>query len=138
MNDENSVVVGQSPNGYPIYEEPRGYACEHSFVKSNPLNNEAYLDIVADSWEPVRDILFENHEKIKEIFPGYNISQVKEKFYECRFYYDAPLFDDWAETQDENLSEEDLKKIYSDKCKEISKIARDIEIQVTKKMNWGQ
>lgn len=72
------------------HEEPPGYRNTPGFVKSNPKNNQEYLDascIVYPEWEAV---LREADRQLQELVPGYNIAQIKEKFGGLRFYIDLP------------------------------------------------
>lgn len=75
------------PQDPPAYE-PRGYSAMRSFVKSQSENNIYYLDQWEDhSWYPA---IFDAHEALEELIPGYNISQIKEKFGGLRYYIDFP------------------------------------------------
>lgn len=69
-------------------EEPPGYSTSMGFVKSNPLNNDYYVDQWQnDPWYwPIKRA----HLEIERLAPGYNVSQIKEKFGELRFYYSLP------------------------------------------------
>lgn len=71
------------------YPEPQGYSNTPSFVKSNYLNNDSYLQKCSEVY-PTRwvDAIFEAHRKIKELDPEYNIAQIKEKFWGLRYYVD--------------------------------------------------
>lgn len=72
----------------PPIEEPQGYNSAPGFVKSQPSNNEHYLDqFKTDPWYP---ILKETHERIEALIPGYNIAQIKEKWGGLRYYIDYP------------------------------------------------
>ena len=72
------------------HPEPTGFYNEAGFVKSNPLNNESYLEKsieVLPEWE---DILRDTHEKLENLVPGYNIAQIKEKFGGLCYYISLP------------------------------------------------
>lgn len=75
------------PHDPPAYE-PRGYSAMRSFVKSQSENNLYYLDQWEDHpWYPA---IFDAHVALEELIPGYNISQIKEKFGTLRYYIDFP------------------------------------------------
>lgn len=66
------------------YPEPGGYRAEPGYVKSDPRNNDYYVE----QWrgDPWYKIISATHEYIEEICPGYNIDQIKEKFGGLRYY----------------------------------------------------
>ena len=66
------------------YPEPEGYFCSPGFVKSNPLNNAAYLEGFKD--DPWYDLLVRCDAELEALCPGYNIVQIKEKFGGLRYY----------------------------------------------------
>jgi hypothetical protein len=71
-----------------LYPEPQGYRAYPGFVKSNPLNNDYYVEQFKDDpWYP---IIKRTHERLTELVPGYNIAQIKEKFGGLRYYVDFP------------------------------------------------
>lgn len=84
------------------YPEPKGYSTAMGFVKSNPLNNDFYVEQWKD--DPWYWIIKDTHERLTRLIPGYNIAQIKEKFGGLRFYYDEP---DWGE----NLSDEQVRNL---------------------------
>lgn len=75
------------PLGAP-YPEPKGYSAEMEYVKANPLNNDYYVNHWRDN--PWYDIVVEAHKELTALVPGYNISQLKDKFGRLRFYIDLP------------------------------------------------
>ena len=65
-----------------------GCSVSKGFVKSNPANNDAYVELWSDHpWYPV---ISNVHRQIEELLPGYNVAQIKEKFWGLRYYFDAP------------------------------------------------
>lgn len=70
-------------------EEP-GYYNLPGFVKGNPLNNESYLEKCCKTHPEWAELLKETDKKLEQLIPGYNISQIKEKFFGLRFYIDFP------------------------------------------------
>lgn len=84
------------------YPEPEGCFNYPGFVKSNPLNNESYLEKSCQALPEWADILRETHAKLEELVPGYNIAQIKEKFGGLRYYIGMP--DSWY---DDEVDEED-------------------------------
>jgi len=84
------------PGDAPAYE-PLGYAAIPGFVKSRPENNEHYVEGFRNHpWYPA---ISSAHRQLEELIPGYNISQIKEKFGELRYYFSYPELiptrDDW-------------------------------------------
>lgn len=77
---------------HTIHPEPPGFSCTPTFVKSNPANNDAYLALFAEHalTDKEAEILTTAHRRIEQLAPGYNIAQLKEKFWSLRFYYDLP------------------------------------------------
>jgi len=73
------------------YPEPPGYQNSPGFVKSIPHNNETYLEKCCAAYPFWADILRETDRKLEEIAPGYNISQIKDKFGGLRYYWNPPL-----------------------------------------------
>lgn len=72
--------------------EPQGYMSAPGFVKSNPLNNDHYVSqFENDPWYP---IIKRTHDELNCIVPGYNISQIKEKFGGLRYYISFP--EEWG------------------------------------------
>lgn len=70
------------------YDEPAGYSIAKGFVKSNPNNNEAYVEEWSDdAWYPA---IIDCHTAIQSVVPNYNIAQIKSKFNGLRFYFDLP------------------------------------------------
>lgn len=67
-----------------IYPETEGYFCIPGFVKNNPLNNIAYLEMYKD--DPWYDVLKKIDHDLEALCPGYNIAQIKQKFGELRYY----------------------------------------------------
>lgn len=68
--------------------EPRGASASAGFVKCNPANNDFYVEQFRDHpWYPA---ISRAHEQLSRIIPGYNISQIKEKFGGLRYYFDSP------------------------------------------------
>lgn len=91
-----------------MVEEPKGYVCEPGFVKSRPENNQVYINKCAkyfpDHWmEAIRKI----DSEIEGILPGYNISQIKEKFHTMRYYIDPP-----HRAYEEDTSDDEVLKIF--------------------------
>lgn len=75
------------PEGPPVFE-PSGYSARPGFVKSEPGNNEYYVEQFRDDpWYP---IIRSTHDALERLIPGYNISQIKEKFGGLRYYYSFP------------------------------------------------
>lgn len=72
------------------YPEPQGYCNRPGFVKSNPQNNDSYLEQSCKVYPEWADILRKTHEQLQTLVPGYNIAQIKEKFWELRYYIDIP------------------------------------------------
>ena len=68
--------------------EPPGYVVAPGFVKSNPLNNDAYVEMwKGDRWYPA---IKNCHAQISKVVPTYNIVQIKDKFGGLRYYYSLP------------------------------------------------
>lgn len=75
-----------------IFPEPVGCVCKPGFVKKNPKNNRAYVAMCVEDFPPAwADAIVEADEKLEALMPGYNISQIKEKFWSLVFYFDAPV-----------------------------------------------
>lgn len=72
----------------PPLPEPTGYRSVNGFVKSRPENNKHYLEQYSDC--PFYSILTWLDGELEELIPGYNISQIKLKFNELRFYFSYP------------------------------------------------
>ena len=72
------------------FPEPNRYANKPGFVKSNPLNNPSYLDKACQEYPMWADVLRKTDEQLSAVIPGYNISQIKDKFGGLRFYIDIP------------------------------------------------
>lgn len=80
---------------YEEFPEPQGCANLPGFVKSNPKNNKSYIEKFAEVWDEDQMEAIRNADrKLEELIPGYNIGQIKSKFGQLRFYYDAPLDED--------------------------------------------
>lgn len=64
---------------------PRGFGyCNPAFVGQDKMSNGAYLATVHyPEWLPV---LQRGFARLDAEFPGWTVSQIKEKFWECRFY----------------------------------------------------
>lgn len=77
------------------YPEPKGYNNIPGFVKSNPLNNSSYIEKCCEDYPKWADILRDTNEKLEEIVPGYNISQIKDKFGGLRYYWKPP--EEWTD-----------------------------------------
>lgn len=74
------------------HPEPRGCAAVPGFVKSNPRNNDHYVEgIAGNPWYP---IIKRTHERLTQLDPGYNITQIKEKFGGLRYYFASTLDSD--------------------------------------------
>lgn len=72
----------------PPVEEPSGYMSQPGFVKSRPENNEHYVaQFEGHEWYP---IIKQTHDELTRLIPGYNISQIKEKFGGLRYYFSFP------------------------------------------------
>lgn len=108
----------------PEYPEPQGSQNTPGFVKSNPLNNETYLDQCCVAYPKWADLLRETHAKLEEIAPGYNISQIKDKFGGLRYYTSMPEW--WY---DEELDDDDVEGIkrHNDLSDQVGKITWDAE-----------
>lgn len=72
-----------------IYPEPEGYRVALGFVKSNPANNRAYVELWKD--DPWYSVIEKTYDRLNTIIPGYNISQIKVKFGGLRFYVGYPI-----------------------------------------------
>ena len=72
------------------FPEPPGYCAMPGWVKSNPDNNAIYLERCKEAYPEWADILDEIDTFLAERVPGYNIVQIKDKFWMLRFYWDAP------------------------------------------------
>lgn len=100
--------------GHTVYPEPPGYDCLPEFVKSNPKNNEVYIEMFVENLdEGVANLIRDAHQRIKELSPGYNISQLKEKFGELRYYYTTPEETSWE-------VDEQIARIVSDTEKKVT------------------
>ena len=75
------------PKDAPIFE-PSGYSARAGFVKSQPGNNEFYVEQFRDN--PWYEIIRRTHDRLEGLIPGYNISQIKEKYGGLRYYIDYP------------------------------------------------
>ena len=86
-----------SPAPYP--EQP-GYSAQMGFVKNNPLNNDYYVKQWVD--DPWYEIIAKTHDELTRKFPGYNISQIKEKFGGLRYYISKGTCSDeiWANNKE--------------------------------------
>ena len=67
-----------------VHPEEDGYFCSPGFVKGNPKNNTAYLEMYRE--HPWHDLLVRCDAELEELCPGYNIAQIKEKFGGLRYY----------------------------------------------------
>lgn len=72
------------------FPEPDMYFNRPGWVKSNPLNNESYLEKCCEAFPCWADVLRETHAELETLIPGYNISQIKEKFLGLRYYIGIP------------------------------------------------
>lgn len=105
--------------GKLIHPEPDGYDCSPTFVKSNPKNNEVYIDMCTDELGPnLATLLHNTNRQIKNLAPGYNIAQIKEKFGTLRFYADLP-----EDTTDENYDK--IQKIITQTEQDGTKILQE-------------
>ena len=69
-------------------DEPSGYSSIAGYVKSRPENNDHYIaQFESSDWYPV---LASTHRTLNELIPGYNISQIKNKFGGLRYYFTYP------------------------------------------------
>ena len=85
QSQEQESVLSISP-------EPPGYSVMQGFVKSNPDNNDVYIQQwEGDPWYPAIRMC---HENISRVVPNYNIAQIKDKFGGLRYYYDLPAEED--------------------------------------------
>ena len=90
--------MGEAP-----YPETVGYVAESGFVKSNPLNNDYYVEQWKnDPWYPAIKAC---HEELTAALPGYNIAQIKGKFGGLRYYIDVPRDEDTMMPVPENAYE---------------------------------
>lgn len=101
-----------TPDGPPAYE-PRGYSSQPGFVKSRPENNAHYVAQFRDHpWFPIIEA---THEALEELIPGYNISQIKEKFGGLRYYFSypdpIPLKESWGYSTPERVKAQAEKLI---------------------------
>lgn len=70
------------------YFEPSGFYARAGFVKSNPGNNDFYIEQFKDHpWYPA---IQSTHHKLEDLIPGYNVQQVKEKFGRLCYYFEYP------------------------------------------------
>lgn len=76
-----------------IFPEEKGFNCEYSFVKGNPLNNQSYLILAGENIPHAKELLFSLDKEITKIDPGYNIAQIKTKFGDLCFYVDLTVDD---------------------------------------------
>ena len=106
------------------YPEPPGCQNSPGFVKSNPLNNETYLEKCCEVYPTWADLLRETHAKLEEIVPGYNIAQIKDKFGGLRYYIGMP--ESWYE---EELEDDDVEGIkhHNDISEKVREITWDAE-----------
>jgi len=75
------------PDGAPVYE-PSGYEAQPGMVKSRPENNGYYVEQFRNHpWYPA---ILTAHLELEELIPGYNITQIKEKFGGLRYYFSYP------------------------------------------------
>lgn len=72
------------------YDEPQGYLNKVTYVKANPLNNETYLNQACEMYPEWAETLRATDLKLQEIIPGYNIAQIKAKFFALRYCIDFP------------------------------------------------
>ena len=105
-----NLQVGVTEKGTPIFDEKPGCSLKHEFVKSNPRNNAAYVEIYLDNNEKFRHIVEPAVEEMERICPGFNIDQMKQKFSSTRFYVSVP----------EGTDRETAKRIFA--------IAREVEV----------
>lgn len=108
------LQVGVTEKGTPIFDEKRGCSLKPGFVKRNPKNNAAYVENYLKHNEQFRDIVEPAVEEMEQICPGFNIVQMKEKFYSTRFYVSVP------EGTDEEVAER------------IFELAREVEVECDK------
>lgn len=106
------------------YPEPRGANNLPSFVKSNPLNNESYLEKCCEAYPMWADILRETHAKLEEIVPGYNISQIKDKYGGLRYYIGMPEW--WYDEEFEDDDVDGIKR-HNDLSQKVREITWDAE-----------
>lgn len=102
------------------FPEPQGCHNYPTFVKSNPLNNDSYLEKCCEMYPKWANLLRETHANLEELAPGYNIAQIKDKFGGLRYYWDCPT--DWREDGVGPVLAE-----YVDRYYEMTKIVRDAE-----------
>lgn len=108
------LQVGVTEKGTPIYDEMPGCSLQHEFVKKNPKNNAAYVEIYLDNNEKFRHIVEPAVEEMERICPGFNIDQMKQKFSSTRFYVSVP----------EGTDKETTKRVFA--------IAREVEVACDK------
>lgn len=113
-----NLIVAYTEDDEPIYDEPKGCTVSSEYVKGNPKNNLVYvknfLKIYPELWPIVWPLVLELEEK----FPGYNIRQLKQKFFGIRFYTTPP----------EGISDEDKT--------EFRKLVESVEYGAT--LFWEQ
>lgn len=75
--------------GDPEYG-PYGYGfCNPAFYDQEPVTNQEYLDTIPDD-DPWKPVLVEGFAELDAKFPGWSVVQIKEKFFQCRFYANQP------------------------------------------------
>lgn len=102
------------------YPEPQGCYNYPTFVKSNPLNNDSYLEKCCETYPEWADLLREAHAQLEELAPGYNIAQIKDKFGGLRYYWDCPT--SWREDGVGVILEE-----YTERYNQAAEVAYDAE-----------
>lgn len=96
LNELKELAYAPGPDDAPAYE-PDGYESTPGYVKLRPENNEHYLSQMKENpWYPA---ILSTHEQLERLIPGYNISQIKDKFGGLRYYFSypatIPVREDW-------------------------------------------
>lgn len=63
--------------------------CNPAFYGQDPISNEEYLATLPES-DPWFEPLKAGFARLDAEFPGWKVAQIKEKFWECRFYAAPP------------------------------------------------
>lgn len=72
------------------FPEPPGCRVQPGFVKNNPKNNALYLQRSIEAIPEWETYLTDIDAYLQGVLPGYNIVQIKAKFGELRYYWNAP------------------------------------------------
>lgn len=72
------------------YQEQPGFNNLPGFVKDRPENNPSYIQKCCEAYPNWAELIRDTDRKLNEIVPGYNISQIKDKFGGMRYYIGFP------------------------------------------------